>query len=188
MKKIVFLTKRLRVRVGDVGDLDLFDELWHCARVMWHVGFPLGLPLTREAIESLLKKQGRDDAVFGKRLVIELRETGEKIGEAKLGVVDGEGISEPDVKLLPDFWGHAYGREVMKGILDYTFEESEAEIVQTTPRVTNVGSHRMVEAFGGERVMEEQVFEVPRGKEGVMEAVPFYTYHVRRADFLRDFG
>jgi hypothetical protein len=43
----------------------------------------------------------------------------------------------------------------------------------------------MVEAYGGVRVAEEQVFEVPDGKEGVMQEVPYYTYHVRREDFLK---
>lgn len=185
MKKIVFETERLLVRVADESDLNLFDELWHCTSVMWNVGFPNGLPMTRDAIGVLLKKQGNDDEVFGKRLVIELLETQTKIGEAKLGVPDEDGISEPDVKLLPAFWGQGYGREVMGAILEYTFVNSEAKIVQTTPRVTNVGSHRMVEAYGGVKVVDERVFEVPDGKEGVMQAVPYYTYHVRRENFLK---
>jgi RimJ/RimL family protein N-acetyltransferase len=185
MSIILFETERLLVRLADEGDLNLFDELWHCTSVMWNVGFPNGLPMTRDAIGALLKKQGNDDEVFGKRLVIEFLETGTKIGEAKLGKPDEDGISEPDVKLLPAFWGQGYGREVMGAILSYTFENSETKIVQTTPRVTNVGSHRMVEAYGGVRVAEEQVFEVPDGKEGVMQEVPYYTYHVRREDFLK---
>lgn len=188
MKKILFSTERLMVRVADESDLDLFDEVWHCTRVMWNVGFPKGLPLTRGAIEGILKKQSLDDEVFNKRLTVLLKDSGTRIGEAKLGKPDSDGISEPDVKLLPAFWGQGYGRELMGEILHYTFENSEATIVQTTPRVTNVGSHKMVEVYGGVKVHDERIFEVPAGQEAVMQEVPYYTFHVKRDDFLKNFG
>lgn len=182
MNRLVFVTECLNVCIANEYDLDFFDRLWHEPMVMKNVGFPQGLPISRDEISVLLKEQMKSDDVFDKRLMVFLKETQEKIGEAKLGWPDEDLISEPDVKLMPEFWGHGYGKEIMKGIIQYTFKNSEASIIQTTPRITNFGSHKMIEAFGGIRV-NEGVFEVPEGKESYMQPVPFYCYHLTRELF-----
>ena len=95
----VFETERLRVRVATPADLDHYLALWGNPRVMVHVGFPRGLPVDRDELLEKLADQGSE--VFNTRLVVENRETGAALGECKLAHPDDEGISEPDIKLLP---------------------------------------------------------------------------------------
>jgi RimJ/RimL family protein N-acetyltransferase len=77
---------------------------------MKYVGFPNELPITREEIRNMLYEQG--EAVFDQMLVVELKQTGQVIGECKLPQPDENGIIEPDIKLLPAHWGSGYGGEI----------------------------------------------------------------------------
>jgi [ribosomal protein S5]-alanine N-acetyltransferase len=180
MTTTVFTTKRLVVRRATAVDADLFYELWNHPQVMSNVGFPRGLGLTRAAIADQLAQQG--ETVFDGRLVVVLQATGERLGEAALHRPDADGIAETDVKLLPQFWGHAYGVEVKRGLLDYLFTHTDCRVVQATPNVNNVASIKMQEAVGGVRVAET-TYEFPAAMRAYTTPVRAYVYHVRREDW-----
>ncbi|MGD2207250.1 MAG: GNAT family N-acetyltransferase, partial [Anaerolineae bacterium] len=97
------------VRTATAEDVDLFYALWTNPQVMKNVGFPQGLRVARSELKERLSKQGRSE--FEQLLVVELKATGQAIGECKLSYPDEEGIADPDIKLLPEFWGHRYGVE-----------------------------------------------------------------------------
>lgn len=78
---MVFETERLRVRLATVDDVDLFYRLWTDPRVMRYVGFPRGLPITRDELRDRLSRTG--ESKFDRLLVVELKATGQAIGEAK---------------------------------------------------------------------------------------------------------
>ncbi len=101
--KLVFATERPVVTTATEDDVDLFYALWTNPRVMKNVGFPRGLPVTVCEFRESLSKQGRSE--FDQLLVVELKATGQFIGECKLSYPDEAGIAEADVKLLPEFWG-----------------------------------------------------------------------------------
>ena len=128
---IVFETKRLVVRTATAADVDLFYDLWTNPQVMANVGFPQGLRITRGEIEERIRQQGA--AEFEALLVVQLKTTGQVIGECRLHRPDTEGIAETDVKLLPAFWGNRFGVEVQRGLLAHTFTHTDCAAVQDTP-------------------------------------------------------
>jgi RimJ/RimL family protein N-acetyltransferase len=177
----VFETERLYIRMAGEADTDLFFALWTDGRVMGQVGFPRGLKITREKLRQGLAGQ-KNLSPYENNLVVCLKSNGEAIGEAWMGNPDANGISETDIKLLPEFWGQHYGVEVKRGLVEYLFTHSECCIIQATPNVGNTASIKMQEAVGGIKVGEETSL-VPPGREGEMQAVHHYIYHVRREDW-----
>jgi len=148
----IFTTPRLAIRRARSEDAAFLNRLWKNPRVMTNVGFPQGLPITREQIKVQIARQGA--SVYDKYLIVTLRESGEPIGECKLGSPDLQGISTTDVKLSPEFWGQRYGVEVKQGLLDYLFTHAPVLAVEADPACTNPASIRMQEAVGGLRVRE----------------------------------
>ena len=148
----IFTTPRLIIRRARLEDAGFLYRLWKNPRVMSNVGFPQGLPITREQIESQIARHGT--SVYDKYLIVTLRATGEPIGQCKLGSPNLQGISSTDVKLSPEFWGQGYGVEVKRGLVDYLFIHAPVLAIEADPASTNLPSIRMQEAVGGLRVSE----------------------------------
>lgn len=100
-------------------------------------------------------------------------DTGRAIGECRLGTPDAQGLSETDIKLLPEFWGQGYGKEVKRGLLTYLFTRTECLVAQATPNVDNLASIRLQEAVGGRRV-GESIHEFPREMQSL--TCPVHCY------------
>lgn len=178
----IFTTERLLIRAATTADVTMFYALWTDPAVMHFVGFPGGLPITADEIRIQLERQS--PSPFDQYLVIELKATGQVIGECKMIRPDAAGIAETDIKLLPAFWGHRYGVEVKRGLLDYLFTHTDCRAVQATPNVNNIASIKMQEAVGGVRV-GEGVFHFAESMRAYTTPVPHYVYHVYRADWER---
>jgi ribosomal-protein-alanine N-acetyltransferase len=185
--EILFETQRLVIRRAGPGDqdIDFFLRLWNDPQVMRFVGFPYGLELSRAQVQAVLERPAQSG--LNGRLVAMRRSDGAIVGECKLGEPDSDGLSETDVKLLPEFWGQGYGTEIKRGLLRYLFTHTECKIVQATPNVLNQASIRMQEAVGGVRT-GEGVFEFPPEQAGRRVAVHYYTYQVYREDWVRILG
>jgi RimJ/RimL family protein N-acetyltransferase len=180
---MVFETERLTVRTATVEDVDLFYALWTDPRVMKNVGFPQGLRITKSELRERLAKQAASE--FEQLLVIELRGVDEAIGTCHLAAPDEEGIVEPDIKLLPAFWGHKYGVEAWRGLVAYQFTHTDCVAVQATPNVANTASIKMQEATGGVRV-GKRVYQFPEYMRAYTVPVHYYIYRVYRADWEQD--
>lgn len=184
--KIVFETERLLIRTATVEDAGLYHALWSDPRVMKNVGFPHGLRVTQTELRKRLSEQ--EPSEFERLLVVALRASGQTagiaIGECKLAAPDEEGIANPDVKLLPEFWGHGYGAEIWRGLLAYQFSHTGCTAVQATPNVENIASIRMQEANGAVRI-GEGVFHFPEGLQEDTVPVRHYIYRVYREDWER---
>jgi ribosomal-protein-alanine N-acetyltransferase len=180
---LIFETERLRVRTATVEDVDLVYALWTDPRVMRHVGFPQGLRVTRQELGERLAHQG--PSPFEQVLVVESKATGQAVGVCKVGSPDEEGIAEPDLKLLPEFWGHKYGVEGWRALVAYEFTHTDCEAVHGTPNVENIASIKMQEAAGGVRI-GEGVYEFPESMRDYTTPVHCYTYRVSRADWERE--
>jgi RimJ/RimL family protein N-acetyltransferase len=147
---------------------------------MGNVGFPQGLPITRQKIAEQL--QGQTGHIFDSRLVVLLRGSNDAIGECKLGRPTKDGIASTDVKLLPQYWGNKYGVEIKQALVDYLFTHTSCAAVEATPNVENVASIKMQEAVGGVRV-GEATFQVPETMRHYMVPVHHYIYRVYREDW-----
>ncbi|RPI31905.1 MAG: N-acetyltransferase [Chloroflexota bacterium] len=180
-EKFVFETERLIIRRAEPceADIDLYFRLWNNPQVMRFVGYPQGLGLSREALREIIANQPESDLEC--KLLVQRKSDGALTGECKLGQPDPEGIAETDVKLLPEFWGHGYGVEIKRGLLDYLFTHTSCQVVQATPNVQNLASIRMQEAVSGRRVGEYHFHGSP-------EPVHAYIYHVNRDDWLLGMG
>jgi len=174
---LIFQTARLLIRQATVDDADLYYALWTNPAVMKHVGFPQGLPITRQEIEEKLQNQGPD--VYGRLLVVVLQETGESIGECFMTQPNAAGIAETDVKLLSDYWGHKYGLEIKRGLLNYLFSHTDCSCVQATPNIHNIASIKMQEAVGGVRAgTGKSLIPQPDGAQSI--TVEYAIYRVYR--------
>lgn len=184
---MILETDRLRVRTASAseGDVAFYHRLWNHPEVMANVGFPRGLGLSREQIRAQLARQR--EGPFDVCLVVELRETGARIGECRLGSPDGDGLSETDVKLLPEHWGRGIGTELKRALVGYLFEHAGCRGVKATPNVRNRASQRMQEKVGARRVGEE-VHRFPEAMRHFTEDVHAYVYVVFREDWERGGG
>lgn len=176
-RKTVFATPRLLIRLATTNDADFFHQLWTDPRVMSHVGFPEGLPTTREKIRNQIAAGGGSE--FDRLLVIELKSTGQAVGECWMSRPNAEGVATTDVKLLPAFWGNKYGVEVERGLLDHLFAHTDTVAVEVTPNVNNVASIKMHEAVGGVRV-GEGISQFPEAMRHCTTPVHHYVYRIAR--------
>ena len=170
-------TKRLTIRIATEADVELFYTLWTNPQVMTYVGFPQGIPLTLEGMKA--RKPEPKASEFHRHLVVELKATGQAIGEAWLTSPDEEGMAGPDCKLLPEFWGHKYGREAWQALVDYEFTHTDCEAVVGSPNVENIASIKMQEAAGMVRTGED-VYEFPESKRDYTTPVHCYIYKITR--------
>lgn len=179
---IIFETSRLIIRTARVEDAPVYFALWTNSAIMKNMGFPDGLLISQEEIAAKIEEQGGME--YGRLLVAVLKITRQVIGECKLYLPNDEGISETDVKLLPQFWGRKYGVEVKQGLVDYLFANTDCTAVQGTPNVANIASIKMQEAVGAVRVAE-RVYEFPEDRQEETCSVHHYIYHVSRTDWLK---
>jgi len=185
MYKIVTKTENLLIRKATSADLDInfFFKLWNSPMVMKNVGFPEGLNISREAIR--LQVIDGDDSEYDCKLVVCLKQTGEPIGECKLGSPNSEGVSDTDVKLLPEFWGKGYGTQIKQTLVDYLFLNSSCQVVRATPNRENIASIKMQEAVGGVRI-SEGLYKFPVSMNLNTCDVPYFEYHVYKDKWLAD--
>ena len=182
MTGIHFLrTSRLGIRRAVAKDAAFIHALWTMPAVMRFVGFPQGLAFTANEIEKGFASSRKSD--FGSLLIAAHLETAQQIGQCKIGAPDSDGISEPDIKLHPKFWGNGYGRELWKAMIDYAFVNSSASIVQGTPNKANAASIRMQMGAGMVRV-DEGVFSNHSSPHPGAVPVPYYKLQITREQWL----
>jgi RimJ/RimL family protein N-acetyltransferase len=177
-RPIEFETPRLRVRVATDGDAGFIVALWSDPRVMRFVGFPTGIPTAGADVARRLRRRDGLSAL----LIAEEIETGHPIGQCLLGEPDADGVSQPDIKLMPARWGQGYGRELWAALIDQSFLRSTCAVVRGTPNVANAASIRMQEAAGMRRV-RGGVSEFPESMRAYTESVPYYVYEITRDEW-----
>ena len=96
-----------------------------------------------------------------------------------MGRPDDKGNSTTNVKLLTEFWGHKYGVEIKRALLDYLFTHTACTAVEASPNVNNIASIKMQEAVGGVRE-REFTFDFRESMHSFTKPVHAYIYQVGR--------
>jgi RimJ/RimL family protein N-acetyltransferase len=180
--RIIFETERLFARRAanlDI-DVDFFYDLWTNPEVMKFVGFPAGLRITREQIRKQIEAENNSE--YDKKLIVALKTSGQPIGECKLGSPDMAGISETDIKLLPQYWGQGYGSEIKAALVEYLFTHTNCTAVKATPNRLNIASQKMQESVGGKKV-DEGTYHFPPHMRQYTTDVPYFVYMVFRDEW-----
>lgn len=187
MSTIVLHTERLTIRMAATNspDIDLIFELWTDPRVMAPVGFPEGLPISKEEISALLTKKSTSE--LSALLIVELTDESTPIGQCKLGIPDDQGVSETDIKLRPKFWNQGFGTEIKRALVNYLFTHSNCQAIRATPNRNNIASQKMQEAVGGHKV-GEGVCVFPEHIRAYTVDVPHFIYMIYREDWQREQG
>lgn len=181
--KQVLQTLRTIVARAEQTHAGLYFSLWTDPAVMANVGFPGGIPITLDEIETRIA--GEPDSDLDRLLVVILRKTGEPIGECYMHPPDGEGTASTDLKLLPAFQGMGLGTEVKLALLDFLFTGTDCARVQATPNRGNTASIRMQEKAGGVRT-GEGVSRFPETMAEYTSPVRYFTYIVSRETWIRN--
>ena len=180
---MIFETERLIVRKAAPlpHDINFLLKLWTTPEVMILVGFPNGLRITADDIRHQIENQSETE--YDQTLVVILKTDRTPIGECKLGSPDDSGVSETDVKLLSEFWGHGYGKEIKQALVDYLFTHTNCNAVRATPNQANVASQKMQEAVGAVRITEGIYHFPPHMREYTVD-VPHYVYELTRDTWM----
>ena len=178
---MIFQTKRLKVRKAQTSDIDFYLSLWNSGKVMQNVGFPNGLGISRERVKKQIEGYGESE--FNRTLVVLEKSSGKAVGECKLGFPNEEGISITDIKLLPEFWGNGYGKEIKNALCLYLFSRTICKIVEASPNKKNLASQKMQETCGGVKD-REGVYHFPESMQHFTEDVHCIIYNIRKKDWL----
>ena len=159
-------------------DAKFISLLWKNKRVMKFVGFPNGIEEKEEKIiEKTKNRQKRGDEYH---LIVELN--GKAIGEALIGYNKESKIAETDVKIMPEFWGNGYGREIKSALVKWIFKNTDSKGVKATPNVKNKASIKMQESVGGKRI-KKMHFSFPSDMKSFTKDLDCYVYIVYREDW-----
>jgi RimJ/RimL family protein N-acetyltransferase len=173
------LTDRLIIRTAKSEDARFIADLWNIPEVMRFVGFPNGLSISEQQVKVII------EAADKLSLLVVMLKDHTRIGNAKIGVVDENGIVETDVKIIPNYWEQGFGREVKKALVDHIFLNSQAEIVQATPNKNNIASIKMQEYVKAKPV-REGFFEFSENMKAYTCPVHYILYHLKREEWKKD--
>ena len=118
------------------------------------------------------------------KLVVETNDRGIAIGEAKFGTPDSSDESTTDVKLLPEFWGNGYGREIKQGLVDWLFTNTTCQRIKATPNKRNRSSQKMQEAVGA-RLEGETTYKFPEKMKDYTVDLDLFVYVVHKEDWVK---
>jgi RimJ/RimL family protein N-acetyltransferase len=160
------LTDRLLLRPIEQADVPVVSRLMTDPRVRKYLGGPVSPDELASRLTSCVSAttlfavvRRSDDAVFG--LVVVDPET-EPDGHA-------DGDAEVSYQLLPEFWGHGYGRECVSASVRWTFQNVSPEppVVVAITQEANRESRRLLEAIGMTQVDRFMAFDAWQVKYSV---------------------
>jgi len=140
-------TERLAIRPYRYDDATALHEVFGSAEVMkWTPSPPSkNVAETAERLARTIAFTARQPPGFG-LWALELKESGEFLGQVGLFPVEGKGPEvEVAYELAPRVWGHGYATEAARALIDYGFDEMRlrrivALILPANTRSRNVAS------------------------------------------------
>jgi [ribosomal protein S5]-alanine N-acetyltransferase len=144
------LTERLELRAFESGDLETLHAVYGDPEVTRHIPDYPTLDHTRRALDIHVRGARAGKPAFW--ALIE-RESGELIGDAGLGLIEGVGPEfELGYTLGPRWWGRGYATEAAMAVRDYALGPLALPEVLALVRPANAASINVLEKIGMERV------------------------------------
>jgi 2-hydroxy-3-keto-5-methylthiopentenyl-1-phosphate phosphatase len=140
-------------------------KLWESSEVMRYVGYPFGLGWSRAKYNDHWKKLLKDEqAIY---LALE-DSSGHFLGEAKIAFPDDDGFSQPDMKLLSEFWGQGLGFEAWQIILERIGARWPEAGIVVTPNIENSRAIKLYRRLGFKFIGDEYLWEPPESDIGAV--------------------
>lgn len=168
-------TERTIIRLPKSSDFEFIKNLWLDGEVMNFVGFPEGLKVSDQEIYDWLHRDNKE--VF--RLIVEEKETKEPIAETGWGT----GVKYPftnsrkctglEIKIKKSYWGKGYGTEILHGVIDHIFENTNYKVVYVDPNIDNIGAVSLYKKLGFKSV-GKPLFHEKKGKMQIPVTVQYY--------------
>ena len=169
---MVIETQRLMLREYVADDFDALFEILSDAETMRHYPQPYTEQGTRRWIEWSL--QNYRNYGFG-LWAIELKKTGEFIGDCGLTMqnIDGESLPEIGYHIHKKHWRKGFASEAARSVRDWAFEHTPYDCLYSYMTHTNVGSYATAAAIGMKK-LKEYMDE----KDGLL-----YVYAITRGEW-----
>ncbi len=174
-----------RVYLGHHRDPQALLRLWNDPNVMTSVGWPKGLGVSPDYVQQWIASSYpvRDPARQNYRLAIYDQAADAFMGETALGYFGRQADTEPDLKLLPEYWGQGYGTEVVNLVTDFLFTMTACPAIRFTPNIHNKAAIRVYEKCGFIDTGERITWEPPPEAAGAV-AVTAACLRLTKADHL----
>ncbi len=150
MNEVEILTERTKSRLIVIADLNSIHELLSLPETDKYNA--LGIPKNREETKSIIQpwiQENQLSVIKNYTFVIEQKEMGKFIGlfGLKLG---SEKYKRAEVwyKIHSDFWNNGYATEVLKEIINFSFDILKLHRIQAGCAVENIGSINVLEKSG----------------------------------------
>jgi RimJ/RimL family protein N-acetyltransferase len=146
-------TERLIIRAYTLDDFDNLYAILSDAETMAHY------PSTydEKGTQSWLNWCIETDNAYGHSLwAMELKETGEYIGDCGVTIqnIDGEMLPEIGYHINKRFWRRGYAKEAAAAVRDWFFTESDYDSVYSYMKYTNVASYSTAASIGMKKIKE----------------------------------
>ena len=179
---------RVRFRAFERDDLRLLHTWENDSELIL---YSRSRPLNSVNMDQL-EKQYEDWVKDEKELhfIVELIESNEAIGTARLNRQDGGNVKTADIGTYigkKDFWGKGLGRDITVGLLEMAFNQFNAERCQAWSVEYNHRAHKVLEACGFKKtgVVRQAVFVNGRRWDGFIFDILRNEYLNARQDILK---
>lgn len=171
MEKIIE-TERLIIREYTPEDFDNLYAILSDAEAMAHYPSVYDENGTRSWLNWCIESY----AAYGFGLwALELKETGEYIGDCGISMqnIDGESLPEIGYHINKKFWRRGYAKEAARAVRDWLFENSDFDSAYSYMKYTNAASYSTAESIGMKRIKE---YPDPRD-------IKCYVYRITRSEW-----
>lgn len=179
---------RVRFRAFERDDVRLLHKWENDSELML---YSRGRPLNSVNMDQL-EKQYEDWVKDEKELhfIVELIESNEAIGTARLNRQDGGNVKTADIGTYigkKDLWGKGLGRDITLGLLEMAFNQFNAERCQAWSVEYNHRAHKALEACGFKKtgIARQAVFVNGRRWDGFIFDILKNEYLNTRQDMLK---
>ena len=138
---------RLILRLYNIGDVDALHKILSDKKTMNFWPAPFTTEQSKEWILRSIKSYAENKFC---RFAVELKESGELIGDCGILISELDGKQENDLGYIiyHDYWGRGFGTEAAQACLDYAFDELGLIRIAANMAFDNYASIRVAEKIG----------------------------------------